>query len=311
MNRDEPAYIKTRSVGLLAKKIERAYKALAHCELCPRKCGVNRLAGEYGFCNTGERAVVSSFNAHFGEETPLVGNHGSGTIFFTHCNLLCLFCQNFEISHFGHGNPVSCDRLAEMMMSLQNSGCLNINFVTPSHVVPQMLSALDIAIDKGLKIPLVFNSGGYDSVPTLKMLDGIVDIYMPDMKFMNPDTAERLCQTRDYPMILRKAVLEMHRQVGDLIIDDTGLARRGLLVRHLVLPEGLADTHKIMTFIANKVSVDTYVNIMPQYRPCGRAHEIRGLNRSLSNKEYVTSLKQAEDAGIRRLDQRRRAFIIR
>ena len=213
---------------------------LADCNLCPRRCAVNRLAGETGICKTAETAWVSSYNPHFGEEDPLVGRQGSGTIFFTHCNLLCNFCQNYDISHQGFGQPAPAGDLAGMMMALQSAGCHNINFVTPSHVVPQILAAVEIAAKEGLRVPLVYNSGGYDRVQTLRLLEGIVDIYMPDFKFWDPAVAAAACDAEDYPEIARRALVEMHRQVGDLKLDDRGVAVRGLLVRHLVLPEGLA-----------------------------------------------------------------------
>ena len=239
---------------MLREKTQKAYDQLKSCVLCPRKCGVDRLSGETGTCKTGRLAWVSSYSPHFGEEAPLVGNCGSGTIFFTHCNLRCLFCQNFDISHQGCGQEVSGEKLAAMMLDLQNQGCHNINFVTPSHVVPQILSAVEIAIQRGLHVPLVFNSGGYDRVATLKLLEGVFDIYMPDFKFWDPQIAEDACQARDYPEVARKALLEMHRQVGDLLLDEAGIARRGLVIRHLVLPDGLAGTREIMRFIAQRLS---------------------------------------------------------
>jgi len=240
----EPSYIGTAAQGLLKEKIATAYNMLKSCVLCPRRCGVNRLAGETGTCNTGKSAWVSSYHPHFGEEDPLVGSRGSGTIFFTHCNLMCLFCQNFDISHQGNGQPVSDDELADIMLALQNQGCHNINFVSPSHVVPQMLSAIEIAANKGLSVPLVFNTGGYDRVATLKLLEGVFNIYMPDFKFWDPRIAENACQAGDYPEIARRSLLEMHRQVGDLQVDAQGIARHGLLIRHLVLPDGLAGSRK-------------------------------------------------------------------
>jgi len=310
MSSFEPAYIETSQKGLLKEKIEKAHKMLAACVLCPRKCKVDRLAGETGVCNTGKRAYVSSHNPHFGEEAPLVGRHGSGTIFFTHCNLLCIFCQNYDISHQGHGQEVSSAQLADLMLYLQNTGCHNINFVTPSHVVPQILSALEIAIDMGLSVPLVYNSGGYDSAPTLKLLEGVIDIYMPDFKFWDPDVAKKTCDAQDYPEIARRAVAEMHRQVGDLITDEAGIARRGVILRHLVLPHGLAGTRQVMKFIADNISTNTYVNIMPQYRPCGRANEIQELSEHLSTKDFNLALEEAVEEGIKRHDSRRRKFVL-
>jgi putative pyruvate formate lyase activating enzyme len=306
----EPVYLETFHNGLLAKKIEKADEILKSCTFCPRKCKVNRLAGETGVCKTSRRAVVSSFNPHFGEEDPLVGTHGSGTIFFTHCNLLCIFCQNYDISHMGHGEKVSNEQLAEIMLQLQNAGCHNINFVTPSHVVPQILSAVEIAAKKGLSVPLVYNTGGYDRVDTLKLLEGVMDIYMPDFKFWDPEIAKSACNAKDYPETARKALIEMHRQVGDLIIDDSGIARRGILLRHLVMPHGFAGTREVMRFIARKISLKTYVNIMPQYRPCGRSGEVKELSVYLSSKDFHKALAEAKEEGIERLDRRIRNFMI-
>ena len=307
----EPSYVSAFKEGTLKEKVEKAYSLLNSCVLCPRKCGVDRLSGETGTCNTGKLAWVSSYNPHFGEEDPLVGIHGSGTIFFTHCNLLCLFCQNFDISHQGCGQEVSDDKLAGMMLALQSQGCHNINLVSPSHVVPQILSAVEIAAEHGLSVPLVFNTGGYDSTATLKLLEGVVDIYMPDFKFWDSQIAESACRAGDYPEIARKAFLEMHRQVGNLQVDEQGIARRGLLIRHLILPDGLAGTREIMNFIAQNLSPDSYVNVMSQYRPCGRAAEVRGLNSNLKTDEYHLAVQAAKEAGIKRLDRRQRAFVFR
>jgi putative pyruvate formate lyase activating enzyme len=304
----QPSYIKTFESGLFKEKIETAYKTLKACIICPRKCKVNRLSDETGICKTGKQAIVASYDHHFGEEAPLVGANGSGTIFFSYCNLLCNFCQNFDISHHGWGNAVDDKQLAHMMLTLQKGGCHNINFVTPSHVVPQILSALNIAIDKGLNIPLVYNSSGYDSVRTLKILDGVFDIYMPDFKFWDPKIADITCNAPDYPEIARSALTEMHRQVGDLILDKNGIAQRGLLIRHLVLPNNLAGTREIMNFIANRISKNSYVNIMAQYRPCGNASEIKELCCHLDENDFKEALRIAEEEGITRLDIPRRVF---
>jgi putative pyruvate formate lyase activating enzyme len=311
MEHFEPAYIKTFEKGQLQEKIKTAHKLLSPCNLCPRKCRVDRLSGETGVCKTAKQAWVSSYNPHFGEEAPLVGKHGSGTIFFTHCNLMCLFCQNFDISHESCGQKVSNEELAAIMLALQQQGCHNINFVTPSHVVPQILAALEIAAQQGLSVPLVYNSGGYDLPSTLRLLEGVFDIFMPDFKFWDLDVAESACQAANYSEVACKALKEMHRQVGDLIIDDVGVARQGLLIRHLVLPGGMAGTRKIMRFIAKEISTRSYVNIMPQYRPCGRAAEISGLNTFLSPTEYQNALQEAKKEGITRLDQPRRTFVLR
>lgn len=299
----KPVYINTAQTGRLAVVVKKAMDALHCCTLCPRKCAVDRLSGETGVCKTGRRAKVSSIGAHFGEESPLVGTYGSGTVFFTHCNLLCSFCQNFDISHGGWGETITDAELADMMLSLQARGCHNINFVTPSHVVPQILAALEIAIAGGLKVPIVFNTGGYDRVETLQMLEGIVDIYMPDFKFWEADLARQTCDAPDYPEVARRAVIEMYRQVGDLFIDDRGIAARGLLLRHLVLPHGLAGTREIMHFIAQGISKNTYVNVMSQYRPMGRAAEIPELAEPLLPAEYRAAIEIARAEGILRLDR--------
>ena len=239
-----------------------------------------------------------------------MGKHGSGTIFFTHCNLMCNFCQNYDISNEGAGHEVDDQQLANMMLALQNAGCHNINFVTPTHVVAQILAALVIAVEKGLTIPLVYNSSGYDRVTTLAMLEGIIDIYMPDFKFWDGAIADKTCQAADYPQIAQKAVAEMHRQVGDLAIDTQGLAYKGLLVRHLVLPEGAANTSQVMGFLATRISTNTYVNIMSQYRPCGKAFQTPPLARSTTKEEFDEAMKQASKAGIKRFDKRKRSFLL-
>jgi len=279
------------------------------CTLCPRQCRIDRLSQQQaGTCKTKDKAWVASFQAHFGEEAPLVGNQGSGTIFFTHCNLLCNFCQNFDISHEGIGQAVTDHQLADMMLALQQAGCHNINFVTPSHVVPQILSALAVACERGLRIPLVYNSGGYDCVETLQLLDQIIDIYMPDFKFWDASIAKMTCQAADYPKIAQAALQEMHRQVGDLVMNAQGIAQRGLLVRHLVMPEGLAGTLPVMQFIAEKISPNTYVNIMPQYRPCGDLTTTPQLQRAVMRSEFKQALEEAKQTGIVRLDEPRLGF---
>jgi len=301
-DRFRPSYLDLYEKGALNERGAEAQRRLECCRLCPRECRVNRQAGEKGFCRTGLKAMVSSYNPHFGEEDPLVGRGGSGTIFFTHCNLLCLFCQNYEISHLGEGKEVKPDQLARVMLELQARGCHNLNFVSPSHVVPQILESLFIAAAQGLKIPLVYNTGGYDSVETLKLLEGIIDIYLPDVKFMDEEIARQYCQAEDYPERVREAIREMHRQTGDLAIDHHGLAERGLLVRHLVLPEGVASTRKAMRFLARDISPRTYVNLMAQYRPCGRAEEYPPLHRRLTSGEFEEAVRIAGEEGIHRLD---------
>ena len=303
MTSQKPSYISAFNEGLIKSIKEKLIASISACKLCPRACGVNRLKGETGVCKTGLHAKVASYNPHFGEEAPLVGYYGSGTIFFSNCNLLCNFCQNWDISHEGHGYEVDDEELAAMMIHLQRLGCHNINFVTPSHVVFQIISALEIAIEKGLSIPLVYNTSAYDSVETIKLLDGVFDIYMPDFKFWDEKVAEITCHARDYPEVARSAILEMHRQVGDLVFDSKGIAKKGLLIRHLVLPQQLSNTKEIMRFISEKVSRNTYVNIMPQYRPCGRADEVEELARSLSQEEFDEALAVAREMGIYRVDR--------
>lgn len=298
----EPVYISTFEKGLFEEKIEKARNILKKCTLCPRQCKVNRLAGETGVCGTGEKAYVASYHPHFGEEPPLSGWKGSGTIFFARCNLLCNFCQNYDISHLGLGSMVSGDNIARIMIELQQSGCHNINFVTPSHVALQILSAVKKAVDLGLKIPIVYNTSGYDMVETLELLEGVIDIYMPDFKFWSSDVAKMTCNAPDYPETARRAIIEMHRQVGNLVLDKKKIAVHGLLIRHLVLPDKLAGTREIMEFISKKISPDTYVNIMSQYRPCGKAAEIKSLSRFLSKNEYFDALREALEQGIK-LDQ--------
>ncbi len=304
-----PAYLKALETGILQRRVNQGLESLADCTLCPRRCGVDRAAGETGTCKTGRRAVVAAHNAHFGEETPLVGRNGSGTIFFSNCSLQCNFCQNYEISHLGEGRALTDDQLATIMLELQQSGCHNINLVTPSHVVPQILAAVSLAARRGLVLPLVYNCSGYDRVETLQLLDGIVDIYMPDFKFWDSKVARDTCNAADYPESAKQALLEMHRQVGDLAIDNaSGLAVKGILVRHLVLPGGLAGTAKIMAFLADSLSRNTYVNVMSQYRPCGRAREMPALAVALSPAEYDQAVGAAKAAGITRLDKPRRVF---
>jgi len=304
-----PSYIEAHRKGKLTENRDKAFKILENCRLCPRECEVNRLEDEKGTCRTGRLAVVSSFNPHFGEETPLVGNHGSGTIFMTNCNLLCVFCQNWEISHLAEGREVSSKKMADMMLSLQRQGCHNINFVTPTHVVPQVLDALPYAIEGGLNVPMVYNTGGYDKVESLKLLDGIFDIYMPDFKFWDPEMAKQYLKAPDYPERAREALKEMHHQVGDLELDENGVALRGIILRHLIMPGGLAGTRELMRFVAKEISPNTYVNIMDQYRPCGNAYKYPPIDRSITHDEYEEALKAAEEEGITRLDSRERRMM--
>ncbi len=271
--------------------------------MCPRHCGVNRLAGKSGKCHIISQVVISSYGPHFGEEAPLIGKHGSGTIFFTYCNLQCVFCQNYTISQLGEGRAVDREELAGIMLSLQAKGCHNINLVSPTHVVPHILDALELAVSKGLYLPLVYNSGGYDSVETLGLLDGIIDIYMPDMKYSDEEVAEQLSGIKDYPKVNKAAIKEMHRQAGDLRMDEEGVAYRGLLVRHLVLPNRLAGTQEVVRFLAQEISTNTYLNIMAQYHPCYKAFDIPQLARAVDRQEFLEAIDLAHQQGLYRLDK--------
>jgi putative pyruvate formate lyase activating enzyme len=298
----EPAYVSISRSGELAMRAEQAREHLAKCDLCAWECKADRLIGETGVCKTGEKAKVSSFGPHLGEEHPLRGWRGSGTIFFTCCNLRCVFCQNHDISQTDMGEEKTAEELARIMLELQVAGCHNINFVSPSHVVAQILAALVIAARGGLRVPLVYNTGGYDSLTALKLLDGVIDIYMPDMKYANPQTAQKYSKARQYPKFNRIAVVEMHRQVGDLQLDVHGLATRGLLVRHLVLPHELAGTRAIVHFLAERISRNTYLNLMDQYRPCYKAGLFPQLNRGITGREFDEAVRLANAEGLFRLD---------
>jgi len=304
----EPAYVALLRRGELKQRVAEAYQRLTMCDVCARHCRVDRRAGQVGVCRTGERAKVSSYGPHLGEEDPLRGWRGSGTIFFTRCNLKCQFCQNHDISQTDAGREVEPEALASIMLELQAQGCHNINFVSPSHVVPQIMAAVLIAAEAGLRLPLVYNTGGYDSMAMLELLDGVVDIYMPDMKYADAEFARRYSKVANYPQVNQAAVREMHRQVGDLEVSKRGLARRGLLVRHLVLPNDLAGTGEVVRFLAEEVSPDTYLNLMDQYRPAHKAYHFPELNRRISRQEYENAVKMALDAGLRRLDERRPTF---
>jgi len=299
----QPAYLKLAE-GELAARAERAMASLENCKLCPRRCGANRLKGHVGTCLTGLEAVVSSAAPHFGEESCLSGRHGSGTIFFGGCNLRCVFCQNIEISHQPVGDKVSPETLAEMMLTLQAYGVHNINLVTPDHIVPQILAALVIAISKGLKLPLVYNTSAYSSLETLAWLDGVVDIYMPDYKMSDPSSARLFLQAKDYPQIAGEAVREMHRQTGDLVFDEHGLAKRGVLVRHLVMPGDVCGSQAVMEALA-AISPDMYVNIMDQYHPIkNTTHEkYAAIHRRVYPEEVSAVYEQAESTGLWRFDQ--------
>ncbi len=301
----EPAYLALWRSGELADRARRARRRLEDCDLCARYCRIDRLRTVKGaVCRTGVHAVVSSSGPHHGEENPLRGSRGSGTVFFAWCNLRCLFCQNWDISWKGSGGKVTGRILASMMLALQVQGCHNINFVSPSHVVAQILEALAIAAEAGLRLPLVYNTGGFDSPEALELLDGVIDIYMPDVKYADSTLARKYSKVRDYVAVNRAAVREMHRQVGDLDLDEEGVARRGLLVRHLVLPGGLAGTGDVLRFLVEEVSPNTYLNLMAQYRPCYRAGEFPELGRGPSPEEMRQAYRLAERFGLRRLDDR-------
>lgn len=298
-------YLHLYEKGILQDRVEEAGQCLTSCTLCPRQCRVDRINGETGYCRIGDDPVIASYGPHYGEESPLAGTNGSGTIFFCGCNLRCLFCQNHDINHQPEvsGKLIDHHQLASIMVELQTGGCHNINFVTPSHVIPQILAALPEAVENGLTIPLVYNSSGYDSVDSLQLLENVIDIYMPDFKFWDKKSAQRYADASDYPETARKAVTEMHRQVGDLEIDGNGLATRGMLFRHLVMPQGLAETKDILTFISHEISEKSYVNVMDQYHPCGTANEIQPLDRTLTSEEYRLAVQAAYDAGLSRLDR--------
>lgn len=295
-----PVYLETYTTGELDDRIEKLMAILNECTLCPRACGVNRMSAEKGYCKSDSRLMVSSVSPHFGEEEVLVGTHGSGTIFLTNCNLGCIYCQNYDISHLGHGRIMSEEEFAQSMLRLQEMGCHNINFVTPTHYTPQIVKALKIAIEKGLHIPLVYNCGGYESKRTIGLLDGIVDIYMPDIKYSAEETARKYSRAPDYFEACKEAVKEMHRQVGNLTVDERGIAVRGLLIRHLVLPHGLAGSEAVFKFIAAELSKESYVNIMSQYRPMYKAYEYEELGRGITLSEYHEALECAKRWGLHR-----------
>ena len=306
----EPAYLRLFQSGELERRVEQALRLLESCTACPRQCRVNRRADKFGVCRTGRYALVSSYGAHLGEEDCLRGWRGSGTIFICGCNLRCVFCQNFDLSWQLRGTPTLPEKLARMMLELQGDGCHNINFVTPEHVVPQLLEALPLAIERGLRLPIVYNTSAYDAMESLELLDGVVDIYMPDFKYWDRECARKYSRAPDYPEVARRTIKEMHRQVGDLVMDERGVAKRGLLIRHLVMPGNVAGTREVMRWIAQELSPNTYVNVMPQYYPAGKVSrsEHAEINRRVSPSEYEKALEEAWAAGLKRLDSRRPAF---
>jgi putative pyruvate formate lyase activating enzyme len=302
----QAAYLGLLKDGGLHRRVREARHRLKDCDLCAHLCRVDRFAGTEGAaCRTGERAVVHSYGPHHGEERPLSGRNGSGTIFFSGCNLRCSYCQNWETSQQGLGREVTTEDLARMMLALQEQGCHNINLVSPSHVVAPILAAVCMAAERGLRLPLVYNTGGFDSLEGLALLDGVIDIYMPDIKYSDAEIGRRHSRARDYPRVNRVAVREMHRQVGDLVLDGAGVARRGLLVRHLVLPQGLAGTESILAFLSGEISPRTYLNLMDQYRPCYQASSDPDLSRRITRAEYVQAQELAVRQGLRRLDRPR------
>jgi putative pyruvate formate lyase activating enzyme len=293
-----PSYLELYNNGRLEKLAEEAMKMLESCCICPRKCKVNRLKNERGFCKTGLKPKVCSSMPHHGEEPPISGARGSGTIFFSHCNMACVYCQNYEFSQLGQGREVGSEELANFMLELQNIKCHNINLVTPTHVLPQILVALNIAVSKGLKIPVVYNTGGYELAQIIKLLDGIVDIYLPDMRYAESEMAEKYSSAPDYPEYNQEALKEMHRQVGVAKMDEHGIIRRGVVIRHLVLPNGIAGTEKIMRFIAQDLSVNTYISLMSQYMPYYKASEFKEISRRLKLNEYAEAKKIMEKYGL-------------
>ncbi len=304
-----PAYVTLHRSGELRARVERAQDSLRSCRVCPRNCDVSRLEDKYAFCKTGRYAVVGSYFPHFGEEDCLRGWNGSGTIFFSHCNLRCVFCQNYDISQAARVSEVRGtppERLAEMMLELQARGCHNINFVTPEHVVPQALEALALAAERGLRLPIVYNTSAYDSAESLELLDGVVDIYMPDFKYWRPESAKRYLKAEDYPEVARARIKEMHRQVGDLQVGEDGLASRGVLIRHLVMPGALDETAAILQWIRQELGPTTYVNVMDQYYPAGRVSDTLypELNRRLHREEILEAKRLARALRLERLDER-------
>jgi putative pyruvate formate lyase activating enzyme len=295
-----PSYLEKLTPIELQERADALMDRLENCSICPNNCEVNRLDNEEGECRASDEILVSSVGPHYGEEPPLVGKFGSGTIFLTSCNLDCVFCQNYDISHNKRGEVLTVSELADAMLALQDRGCHNINFVTPTHFTPQIVSSLILAIEGGLEIPLVYNCGGFESVDTLKLLDGIFDIYMPDIKYSDNETAKEYSGISNYWDVVKAALIEMKRQTGILKLSGGGVARRGLLIRHLVLPNQLAGTRQVLDFIAGEISVDSYVNIMDQYRPAYTAYKYPDINRSITIEEYNEAILYAKKLGLYR-----------
>jgi len=304
MINNKPGYLNLLTSGELYRRVQEAKISLGNCKICPLSCGKNRLHGERGKCRTGENAKISSYGPHFGEEFPISGTRGSGTVFITNCNLQCQFCQNYEISQLNSGYEVTIEELSNILLKLQDFGCHNINFVSPSHIVPQILEGVHIAAQKGLIIPLVYNTGGYDSVKTLKLLDGIFDIYMPDMKYGDTENGLIYSKVPNYPQINQAAIKEMYHQVGNLETNKEGIAYRGLLVRHLLLPENIAGTEIVIKFLAEEISTKTYLNLMDQYYPSFNSKDIPKLNKRITNKEFIWAKNTALKYGLNNLDNK-------
>ncbi len=302
----EPAYLKLHESGELAERADELWNTMKNCRLCPRQCGAERIDGESGFCQApGTGLIVSSFHAHYGEERPLVGSGGSGTIFFSHCSLRCVFCQNYTISHLGRGSRVSVEELAGMMLRQQQRGCHNINVVTPTHYSAHILKAIDIAAGRGLRLPIVYNTSGWERIEVVKLLDGIVDIYLPDIKFWDDEFGDKYFAGADrYPDAARETILEMHRQVGVAHPNRYGVMERGLMIRHLVMPNEVSGSEKVMRWIADELPKDTYVNIMAQYTPSHKAFDHPAISRRITGSEYRTVVRKAEDLGLSNLDVR-------
>ena len=295
-----PSYLSLYEKGDLQGRVHVLNEFLRECRLCPRGCRVDRLGGAIGYCGAGAESEISSAFPHLGEEPPLVGNRGSGTIFLTHCSLRCVFCQNYDITHIGKGDRCSPTEMAGVMVRLQEMGCHNINFVTPTHYAPRIVACLPEAIAMGLRLPIVYNCSGYESVEVIRLLEGVVDIYMPDIKFMDGRYSEKFCNAPDYPEVVKSVLKEMHRQVGDLSLDSDGIAERGLLIRHLLMPEGVASSEAVLRYIAEEISVHSYVNIMDQYRPEYRARDYKEINRRITRKEYLEAVQMARRLGLYR-----------
>lgn len=295
-----PLYLEKLTLPELKQRAEALHQLLSECRICPNECLAKRIEGETGDCHSTDEMIISSVGTHFGEEPPLIGTNGSGTIFFTNCNLDCQFCQNYDISHLGIGERASTTKLARAMFQLQQRGCHNINLVTPTHFTPQIVNSLILAIEKGLELPIVYNSGGYESVETLRLLEDIIDIYMPDIKYSIDENALKYSGVHNYWETVKLAVKEMHRQVGDLKINKRGIAKRGLLVRHLVLPNDIAGSKAVIDFIVNEISTDTYLNIMDQYRPAYHANKYPELNRHITASEFKEVIDYAFNKGLRR-----------